>query len=259
MATPLGIDLGNVMRAAETIKSTRALGEMRQRELEEDKQMQALRKRFYAGDKSVLNEMMVLNPREAAAFHSSVRSLSPKGRKRKQADLSVVGRALHAITTSENPEETYANVLNMLPDETRAFIEKRMPNGYNADLANHWLAQTSLMHDILDGDEGGKGEKLDRNQIGTLRKIVSESLGFVNDGLGAYTGGSEVAKRVNKIVARSAELVRDGDGFQEAANKALAEEEMESGPIVDPTPAPRTAATPAGQGDTTLPPGFVEN
>jgi hypothetical protein len=172
MADRYGVNLGNVLSAAEDIRRARIENKFRPRSLELAQQgaetgnaLEEIRlqeaERGYRDETTMRNArgvgaraaglpaqevaMATISPSQAQEFKTYFDNLEESDRKKLEQSVDEMGRAAAYVKASEDPEKAYLQIKGMLPKE----IQAQMPATYDPDWIDASLAQATEIEDMI--------------------------------------------------------------------------------------------------------------
>lgn len=161
MASPLGIDLGNVYRTAEAIKQSRFLRGAQEADAKRQGEARNAASRFASGDQSAFGELVSLDPKMANDIVTSFNAMDAATKKAKQDEVSAIGQLAAGILSAKDPAAAYAQTISELPPEAAA----NFPETYNEDWVRAQLGratEVSKIYEKLTGDEEYTRERTDK-------------------------------------------------------------------------------------------------
>lgn len=156
MANAFGIDLGEVYRTSEAIKSSKQRRNLLAKEdqlRDEDRAsarergatLNSLRSKAVTGDKQAMRGLISFDPKEAEAVMDALSKMSTEQREQMKENVETLGRISAYIMNSPNPEQAYQRArLNVSPD-----IAKNMPEQYDPNFVQLGLARARELDDML--------------------------------------------------------------------------------------------------------------
>lgn len=167
MSNQYGIDMGNILRTVETVKSARqareqnkqkmdwkredraAAKEQAQQQQERNALLARLRGRAASGDQQAQRELITLDPEGAKTFMDAYNAMDEQGKQQTKDNLEVLGRTAAYIRNSQNPEQAYQTArANLAPE-----VAQRMPEQYNPDWVEFSLARTQELAELTENPE----------------------------------------------------------------------------------------------------------
>lgn len=211
MASPLGIDLGNVYRTAEAIKLSQFSRGQQEKAAASNAAAQDAAARFAGGDTAAFGELVALNPDMASKVVASFNALDDAGRKAKQQEVDQIGQIASGILSAKDPAGAYAQLLNGLEPDIKA----KFPASYNEDWVKAQLAQATEIDKIYETIQGEATHARDRTekaadtateQTNALARI--EATGNQNIRVAAAkdaaTGGGQIESADSALLFRQA-------------------------------------------------------
>lgn len=135
-ANQFGIDLGEAIGQAQTIKRNSLLLQKATREEDTANKLISARQRLANGDQSAMSDMLVLSPEETHQYSNAIGRMDENQRKQSEENLHQVGAMAATILHSENPEQAYQWVKTQVSPE----IASTMPDQYDQNWVAYHLA-----------------------------------------------------------------------------------------------------------------------
>lgn len=163
MANQYGINLGEVYRTVEAVKSSRQqrkqsnqlmdwqqadrdlANEQRRQARERENMLAPIRQQAAAGDQVAQRQLIALSPEEGIKITEAVSKMDERGRAQVQENVEMMGRLAAFILNAENPEQAFSRVRNSVPEEMR----RQMPDRYDQDWVMMELARAQEVDQLL--------------------------------------------------------------------------------------------------------------
>lgn len=156
MATPYGIEYGNVLNARMNAENQR----MRRTEFNQQQDdraamrsrnalLQGVRERAVQGDTAAMQQLVTLDPAQAKQIGDYLQSADEKKREDMRQMNENTGRMAAIVLSSSNPERAYQTYRNSVPGNMRA----QMPEQYDETFVKFQLARAREIDDIIKNPE----------------------------------------------------------------------------------------------------------
>lgn len=156
MATPYGIDYGNVLnikRAGEQHQMQKQRFQQEQEERESARArnvfMQSARAAAVNREPGAMAQLVTLDPQQAQQISQYLSSAEEDERKRLEEQNDLAGRMAAVVLSSQNPEQSYATYRNSLPEPMKA----AMPEDYDETFMRFQLARAQEVSEIMKNPE----------------------------------------------------------------------------------------------------------
>ena len=157
MANRLGINLGEVYRTGEAVKTNRLNRKVTEEELnslqakrQRTKTINELRGRAAEGKEEAMRDLVALAPEEAEQFIDALDKMDARQRAQVKENVDKLGRMSAYIQDHENPAQAYQYVRENLDPK----VAKNMPEQYNPNFIHMSIARAKEMEKILEKKEG---------------------------------------------------------------------------------------------------------
>lgn len=287
MASPYGIDLGNVLGKAEDITAARIKNRLANQQLKDTEALREERTNVLASSASPLAGMAAIDPTSAIEVGNFLSGLEDDEREILDRNINEIGQMAAWVLagTEEEREDRYQQVRGSVSED----IRQNMPGTYDEKWVKLNLAKAQSIADILkdpgasseillDGAPSGwrwtdatktkltftpggpndpavKGEDggaaLEPSVSNAIRNATATQFdGIFNPTTGEFSVMDPTkAPTMLKVAARAEELVVAGENILNAVNKAMAElGGATATPAPGGTPAPANPTDPLGLG-----------
>lgn len=136
-ADQYGVDLGEAITTGQNIMKNKLLLQKAKDELETSNKLLAARQRLAAGDKSAMQDMLVLSPEESQRYAAAIGQMDENRRKQVEENLNIMGAAAATVLQAANPESAYQYVKSQFPAE----VTTSWPQKYDQNWVAYHLAQ----------------------------------------------------------------------------------------------------------------------
>lgn len=206
MANQYGIDLGEVYRTSEAVKSSRenrannALlmkwkGEDRGKAEARATKLNELRGAAATGDRQAMTNLVTFDPDEGAKMIDAFSKMDENQRAQAKDSIDKAGRIAAYVLQSENPEAAYQQALQFFPQE----LAKTMPQQYDPQFMQMQLARSQELDQLLENPE----------------------LITVGDTDRLYRQGREVERTTSNALLKAKEKARSEGGSVKSADESL--------------------------------------
>ena len=160
MANALGIDLGNVYRTAEQIRSSRAARGANQVNTQNALATSQIQQRAASGQPGAMQELIGRDPGAAQNVLKAFDALSEQDQNTQRLQTEKIGTIIGAILQSSDPEAALASVRSQLPTELQSQIPTTIPE------LEFVFAQTQDLATLYDNHVEGRTATMERqNQL----------------------------------------------------------------------------------------------
>lgn len=210
MATRYGVDMGNVLSRAESIKGQKMQNQLTQQRLDESTNANNFKSDALNAKTEEEKKMLVLAyPKQGAAFLNQLDKMNKSQAEKVQKIADAQGREAYTIRNTQNPEEKallFDQHLQSLSDEDLAEIDMESlstPEGQNRYLSKVIMGSSAVWN--LSEKAKGKSKATTKANISPadekhLVKLVTKELGGEEGPFGALTRGETDPKTISQDV-----------------------------------------------------------
>ena len=149
MANALGIDLGQVYKTSEAVKTMRMDREDRESARQRAQTVNALRGRVAEGEEGAMQEFVALAPEEAKQTLDAYNAMDEREKAQAQENVDAIGRMAAYVMQAEDPERAYQTVRGNLDPE----VAGELPEQYDPNFVQMQLARARELDDLLANPE----------------------------------------------------------------------------------------------------------